>query len=374
MTQKTVGYVKLEWTCPNCGTKNPGPQKTCTSCGLPQPDNIQFEQPAQTELLTDQGEIAQAKAGPDVHCYYCGTRNPATAKTCSQCGADLTQATARASGQVMGAHRTGSAEPIICPSCGASNEPDAAKCVQCGASLTQPKPTPPPPTSSQLTAKPAPKPRSILPLAIVGGIVLLLVGVCITFLVLSARTTDVIGAVESVSWSRIIIVEQLVPVSGRAWRDQIPAGAIVSDCREEQRGTESQPSGESREVCGTPYVKDTGTGLGEVVQDCETEPIYEEVPVYDDMCSYTVTVWQKVDEVSVTGSDLNPDWPEAAIAGQGQRVGGREEKYEIVFDTDGKTYTYTTGDVNEFKQFQPGSRWVLNVNTFDIVTSVEPAK
>jgi hypothetical protein len=148
----------------------------------------------------------------------------------------------------------------------------------------------------------------------------------------------------------------------------------VGNCREEQRGTESRPSGQTREVCGTPYTKDTGTGVGEVVQDCETEPIYEEVPVYDDMCSYTATVWQRVDQVSLTGNDLNPRWPETSISGPSRREGGREEKYEVIFDTDGRIYTYTTTNADEFQKFQPGSRWVLKVNSFDAVTSVEPAQ
>lgn len=368
MTQKTVGYVKLEWTCPNCGTKNPGPQKTCTSCGNPQPDHIAFQQPAQTELITDEATIAQAKAGPDVHCYYCGTRNPATAKTCSQCGADLTQATARTAGQVLGAHHTGPVEPITCPSCGASNEPNAAKCVQCGASLAQPKPKPVP--AATVPAKPG---GPGLPLILIVALVVL-IGACIFFFVFTTRTTDISGTVDSVDWSRTIFIEQLVPVSGQAWRDQIPAGAVVGNCQEKQRGTERRPSGKTREVCGTPYTKDTGTGVGEVVQDCEDEPIYEDVPVYDHMCSYTAVVWQKVDQVSLTGQDINPRWPEASIFGQNRREGGREEEYKIIFDADGKTYTYTTTDAGEFQKFQLGSRWVLKVNSFDAVTSVEPVE
>lgn len=371
MTRKTLGYVKLIWHCPNCGSRNPGPQKICSNCGTPQPDNIKFEQLPQTELVTDEAEIAQAKGGPDVHCYYCGSRNPATAKVCSQCGADLTQATARESGQVLGAQQTGPAQPIECPSCGKPNEPNASKCVQCGAMLTQPQPTPPQPVSPPLTA---PTAKSGMPLfAIIGGAVLLLViGLCITFFVLSSRTTDITGQVDTVSWVRRILVQQLVPVSGQAWRDEIPVGAVVGSCSERQRGTESRFTGQTREVCGTPYTVDTGTGFGEVTQDCETEKVYEDVPVYDNYCSYTATVWQTVDGPTLTGNDLNPRWPEANLMGLNQREAGREESYKIVFEADGKAYTYTTSDFNEFQRFQPGSRWTLKVNSFDVVTSVEP--
>ena len=35
------------------------------------------EQAAQEELVTDEKESERAKAGPDIHCAYCGARNPA---------------------------------------------------------------------------------------------------------------------------------------------------------------------------------------------------------------------------------------------------------------------------------------------------------
>ena len=41
MTTKSKGFIKMEWTCPNCNTRNPGPVKTCQSCGAPQPDERQ---------------------------------------------------------------------------------------------------------------------------------------------------------------------------------------------------------------------------------------------------------------------------------------------------------------------------------------------
>jgi hypothetical protein len=41
-------------------------------------------------MVTDEKAVQAAQAGADIHCAFCGTRNPATAKVCSQCGADLT--------------------------------------------------------------------------------------------------------------------------------------------------------------------------------------------------------------------------------------------------------------------------------------------
>ena len=121
MTKKSLGYVELEWTCPNCGAKNLGMAKLCRGCGAAQPAHIEFEQAAEEKLIEDEAKLAQAAAGPDVHCAYCGARNPAGSATCQRCGGDLTGAGARGTGQVLGAHRAGPAAPVRCPACGNEN-------------------------------------------------------------------------------------------------------------------------------------------------------------------------------------------------------------------------------------------------------------
>src|SRR5688572_5971494 len=102
MAKKTIGHIELEWSCANCGTKNPGLVKTCKTCGSPQPENVQFGVGEQQEILTDAQKIAQAQKDADVHCPYCGTRNLADARSCSQCGGDLTGGARRVSGKVIG--------------------------------------------------------------------------------------------------------------------------------------------------------------------------------------------------------------------------------------------------------------------------------
>ena len=72
--KRTLGYVQLEWTCPNCNSRNPGGVKSCQNCGAPQPENVQFERTADEKLITDEKEIKAAAAGPDIYCGFCGTR------------------------------------------------------------------------------------------------------------------------------------------------------------------------------------------------------------------------------------------------------------------------------------------------------------
>ena len=147
MTRKSLGYVELEWTCPKCGTRNPGTEKTCLSCGAPQPDDVQFEQVEGKELVKDEERIEQIKAGPDIHCGFCGARNVAGAKVCTQCGGDLAEGEKRKAGGVVGAYKAGPVKQVPCPNCGTMNPETAVKCAGCGASTEKappPKPAAPP--------------------------------------------------------------------------------------------------------------------------------------------------------------------------------------------------------------------------------------
>ncbi len=358
MARKTVGYVHMEWTCPNCGSRNPGTKTICGTCAAPQPKDVQFEQVAQEELITDQKLIERAKAGPDVHCPFCGTRNPAGAVQCSACFGDLSEAESRQSGHAVGAHSTKPVPDIQCAHCGTMNAGTATTCVNCQSTLTKQEPAPPLPRT--LPARPQ---RKISPVLII--VLLATLAACAVFFFLSMQTEESIGRVSNVSWERTILIEGLVPVEREAWADEVPAAGTMGSCREEVRTTSDFPEPNSEEVCGTPYTVDTGSGVGEVVRDCE-------YLVYDDYCSYTIDEWQVVDQVSIGGNNFAPEWPTLNL-GFEEREGGREEVYTVVIDTDGRSYTYHPDNFNEYRQFDIGSSWILEVNTFNAIRSLRPA-
>lgn len=191
-----------------------------------------------------------------------------------------------------------------------------------------------------------------------------LIAAAVIFMLLF-RTEELIGRVESVQWERSIPIEALALVERQDWFDDIQSDAEVGTCQLEYRYTSDQPEPNSEEVCGTPYTVDTGSGFGEVVQDC----VYE---VYDDYCTYSVMDWQAFDILILTGSDLNPHWPDANLA-EDQRQGEAEERYEVIFSSSEREYTYTTSDPVEFSHFTSGSSWTLSVNALGSVVSVEPA-
>lgn len=358
MARKQVGFVELQWKCPRCGSLNPGPKQVCVNCGAPQPKDVKFEQAPRQELIKDEAEKAKAAAGPDIHCPYCGTRNPAGSKVCKQCGGDLSEGALREAGQVVGAYSFGPPTTIKCPRCGTENPDTAKSCSSCGSSLAQ--------EAEVAAAKPV-APAGKMPIWMIVAIVAVVVvcGGIVLISLLSNRTKGTTGVIENVRWERVIPIEALVAVQYETWQDQIPQDAEVNTCREEIRSVESEPVPNSVEVCGTPYTVDTGSGYGEVVQDCEYQ-------VYDNFCSFTVEEWRQVDTAVMSGSDQRPTWPEP-IMEAGQRVGeNRSENYVIVFSSGDQTFTYTTSDLSLFQQAEVGEQWGLNVNTFGKLISVEP--
>ena len=370
MARKRLGYVELEWTCPNCGTENPGPRKFCNGCGAPLPPDVPFHQAAQEILLTDENEIARAAGGADVHCAYCNARNASNASFCGACGADLAEAKSRSSGQVLGAFRKDPARKVTCPACGTLNLANEKECAGCGSSLAGVSEK----AEGERAAKPAAGPsasaRASTPGRGLPGWLLIVAGVaCVAVAVfvinLLTRTEELIGTVSHVNWTYNIPIEGLIPVETEAWADEIPSGAEVGSCREMLRETRDEPVSGSTEVCGTPYTVDTGSGYGEVVQDC----VYE---VYDSLCTFTDLAWTVVDTATLTGQDLNPRWPQTALATD-QRLGERQAEYEVTFATEDKSFTYEPADEASFQAFQPGSNWLLEVNGLGAVVAVEPA-
>ena len=170
---------------------------------------------------------------------------------------------------------------------------------------------------------------------------------------------------QSVEWTRAIGVEALQPVKHDDWIDQIPAEAELDACTEKVHHSQPEPADNSREICGTPYTVDTGSGAGEVVQDCEYE-------VYVEWCDYYMDEWVEIEAVEIGGTDLNPQWPAFDLAA-GVREGEYRESYEVHLSADDESYTYSPRTETEFLQFETGGEWVLAVNTFGGLVSVSPA-
>jgi hypothetical protein len=178
------------------------------------------------------------------------------------------------------------------------------------------------------------------------------------------QTNDVQATVTDVYWERTIAVEEYLQVTESDWWDEVPEDADVLSCSMEYRYTSDEPEANATEVCGEAYVVDTGTGVGEVVQDC----VYE---VYDDYCDYTAWVWTPIDPVVASGNDLAPYWPALNLTSN-QREGTRDIGYQIEFQGPDEAYTYSTTDLDLFLQATPGSEWTLKVTNLGGVSEAIP--
>jgi ribosomal protein L40E len=334
MARKSLGFVPLIWVCPSCETQNPGKIKSCTGCGAPQPDDIEFllVEEEKFNFIKDEALIRMAKMGPDIHCPYCGTRNPSSAELCSKCGGDLSHG-------------------------GKARE--TGKPVKTVAEAQKIASAPPPPAQTT-------KPKKRFPVWLFAALGIFAVIACILVIFLVfLKTDEIIGTVTSVEWERTIVIEAYTTVTVSDWVDEVPSDADILSCTQRYRYTSDSPVTNATEVCGEVTIEDTGTGAGEAVQEC----VYE---VYDDYCEYETMTWVQVDTAVSSGRDLDPEWHWLDLTGD-QREGARSESYTIFFRGDGETYQYSTTNSREFLQAEPGSEWVLNVNQLGGVQSIEPS-
>jgi len=345
--------VELEWVCPNCDGRNRGSIKTCQNCGAPQPNNVKFQRAADEKIITDANVIAAAKAGADIHCGFCGTRNPATAVNCSQCGGDLKEGQARQAGQILQAAPP-ALKVVTCISCGAENPGSERTCKQCGSPLprvaasaatSHPMPV-------QAIASPAmktqPKKTNWL---LFGGIGAFLLVCCIAiFALLVIPSKSVNGTVTDVQWQTSVPVQEVQAVNYSNERGSPPSDAYNTSCHTE-----------SEEVCEEKTV-DQGNGFAEVVKECHTNNTQ--------YCDYTVDEWKTIQTYTLDGNDLFPVYDDPGLF-NGQRLGSQTQSLTVTFSTPDGQETYTPDSTTEFQQFEMGSTWTLKLNALGSVVSVE---
>lgn len=169
--------------------------------------------------------------------------------------------------------------------------------------------------------------------------------------------------VASTFWERSILVEEFREVNKSNWLDEIPDDSEVQLCLQAYRYTSNEPVPNSTEVYSEPYIKDTGSGVSELVLDVTYE-------VYDEYCDYTILQWNGVNTIKESGNNRNPVWPSINL-NIDQRLGQREESYTIVFrGDDGETYSYKTSDVDLFSKMELGSEWTLSINQLGEIQSL----
>ena len=354
MARKRKGFIELEWTCPNCESRNRGSDKTCANCGAPQPDDVQFEAPVERQFVSEEKAGELRKRGADIHCGFCGTRNPSDATTCSQCGADLSEGVARQAGREIQAKE--GPQTVLCENCGAENTTAKTNCTECGAPLPRPSQVPQPEGAAgakvaarpaSVSSKPAKKKPNWL---VLGGLALGLLICCVAAVILFAFPSQSLAAtVSDVYWETSVPVQEIRPVDHSNERGNPPSDAYDVSCETE-----------SREICEEKTI-DRGDGYAEVVEDCRTET--------DQFCDYTVDEWTTIQTYTLDGHDLEPEYAQPSLTSD-QRLGNESQDFTVYFDTEKGTIDYSPASLSEFQQFQIGSTWTLKLNALGGVVDV----
>jgi ribosomal protein L40E len=315
---------------------------------------VQFELPSEQKLVTDEAAIKAAQEGPDIHCPFCGTRNPASAKTCSQCGGDLTDAKAREAGRIMQAPPLSEPKVIKCDNCGTENPGSNSVCSKCGSPLPKTTAAPTMAPLSAAGANPAnlkaPKKTNWL---LIGGILAALAVCCVVIGALFFFPSKSVKAtVVDVHWQTSIPLQEIRAVDHNNEVGSPPSDAYDVSCRDD-----------SHDVCEQKTI-DKGNGYSEVVEECHTET--------QQYCSYTVDEWTTIQTYPLEGNDLRPVY-ESPNVSSGQRLGDPSQDFTVTFSTpNGEQETYSPGTVSEYQQFAVGSTWTLKMNALGGVVSVEP--
>lgn len=386
MAQKVVGYREMMWTCPNCGAKNPGTSRVCKSCGAAMGEDVKFEQQTNAGMIKDEKIIEKAKQGPDIYCAYCGNRNPAGAKTCSRCGADLSEGKEREYGSQHSAHldEDRSAKTIVCSACGTENSSDALKCRTCGnpLNITHKKDEIPAAAPAADNRKPGCGGRGCLMvlifLLIFGLLGMFLLNGCGSngnmnsiftgnpennFVMSTPVPNTVVNAVVSAqNWATSVQVIGMVDTRGSSWYKNLPAGARNVRCEDRLRYTSDEEVENSKEVCGTPYAIDLGNGYEQFVQDC----VYN---VYESYCEYTISREGIIETARASGSGPDPEMP---YVDPKYSTGEESVAYTVQLrDENGRTYTYNPGSLSEYRYFTVGTEYLIEVNNRGRIIDME---
>ncbi len=139
-------------TCPKCGGQNPELARFCNRCGADltaRPSSPSAGPPTPALAPTAGHLAAPSAANPLVgdpppppesrSCPACRTPNPAVARFCQHCGADLSRPPASLPSPTASASAGGRK---ICPGCHAFNPAAAGFCAECGVTLPKEATTP----------------------------------------------------------------------------------------------------------------------------------------------------------------------------------------------------------------------------------------
>lgn len=383
-----VFHIEMRWRCGACQSENLGRYKQCQSCGKAKEGEAFYDapetaNPTPEQGITDMTLIAQATAGPDWACKFCGAHQRRASGECANCGAseDTSAKQAKWDTPPMGVHvppglpsdflrdRNAAPEPIQPLPWERPQSPRRDVFDRINDLLDNPK-------------------RLIAPVA--GFLVLL--GLALFFIF---RTRVVDATLVSRAWEHKVVVERYQIVAGEGFTEDKPSNAFdvlpqgtrvhhydkVPDGTRTERYTVSVRCGES---CSTTPTRCTTNGNGfktcsggdrvcspKYCDETRTREVtkYKDVPVHHTWYTWKSWQWAFHRNVVESGTEEELRWPtDDQIAldrnvGKGESERKREEAtYTLVFkEEDGDKHTVVTKERRDFEKHPKGTKAKLRI-------------
>jgi hypothetical protein len=200
--------------------------------------------------------------------------------------------------------------------------------------------------------------------------------------------------IKQTFWERTIEREKLTATRDSDWKDWVPKNAIIIATSSEIRSYKEVSDGfeeveeedfEVVQVDTKEYEETVDLGNGRFEVKTWSEPVYEKVskgtkmvtrekfkkvPIYSEKVVYDVLDWESIDEVTASGSNSLPQWPDLQGSlhdppKQGDiREYKRKEQYWIKAVMEGENEVFEFDDLNlepltadQFNQLKPGTKW-----------------
>lgn len=398
--------IEMLWDCPIGHKRQLGRNTKCTECGRPKTEEDEYYMPdegAYAPEVTDKEMLADALAGPNWTCKFCGCHERRNDDECANCGVP---------------QKDGDSEVW---------ERDQKQ--RFDAINPPPMEDSPPPSEYSVPVRPKRQWRRLG--KYIGGALgtTLLCGTIVYACVPHPEK----ARVQSVSWSRTIDVaresvvrEQGFSPSGDAFnvanegmkyhhtdhrivghhtewtteryqsgQDCTPIPRVCRDipktctttprtCRKSNCRSNKNGYATCDESCsgGNTVCSGGGQSCSGGGQSCtprystrqvpHTVNDYQDFPIFAPYYSWDAWRWSRNRTAAASGTDLEVKWPDPQLSLH-EREAGRSESFRVVFSgKEGKAREWTPKDEGDFRRFAIDSKWTLEVDRLGVIHSVNP--
>lgn len=394
--------IEMLWKCSHCGQRdNRGLAKHCTGCGYPKDEKCEEYFPddiSERSALTGD-KAAQAVAGPDWKCRFCGSLQASRNHNCSECGCDKEtgqrpwKATVKAVTEDVGTGERREDAPWVED----LGHEHGGEVIFHGKPAPKPVPVPVRQRGEARDYRSPPDgvetdivPTTPLPWARIA----VAVGIAATLglvLWLVLRTRVVEASVADTTWEYRVHVDRWHVQHRDGWSPDHDAFDVRNEGQRihhhdkvvagthQEAYTETYSCGQTctsipRTCTSNKNGTATCTGGG---QSCSpktctrtahrTVTDYRDEPRYQTWYSWNVWDWAFNRTVRHAGHTQEPSWPSqeelaATLAAGEKERHRREEAYTVLFvETDGDRHTYEPKSLGDFQRYPKGRQCRLKV-------------